>query len=401
MNRNWSRIVPATIAVAATSALTLLTAGSASAASAGTYESSLAGVSCPSATDCLAVGWSASTVSGLSTLGEVWNGTAWKIVPTPPPSGPGFGGQLNAISCTSGSDCMAVGQGNIGSAKGIRRMYPLAEAWNGTKWTIVPTPKLSQKAASLNGVSCASSTSCVAVGWQGPLHNTTQLTLAESWNGSTWAVVPTPKPSASGGASLNAVSCLSATNCIAAGDDGYSNQLVTSLTLAEKWNGSSWTQLATPTPGGNGSFGGVTCPSATDCIAVGQHVNQYGAGVTFVAVWNGTTWTAQPSPSPAGSVAAGLGSISCTSAAACMATGSAFDQIGETLETLAESWNGQVWTKLRTPSPRYTNELNGVACTSASNCQSVGDTSGEEGKEVTLGVAWNGTKWSMVSTPNP
>jgi hypothetical protein len=83
-----------------------------------------------------------------------------------------------------------------------------------------------------------------------------------------------------------------------------------------------------------------------------------------------------------------------------MATGSSVDQLGETTATLAEQWNGQVWTELGSPSPRYNNELNGVACPGVSNCQAVGDSEGQVGNLVTLGEAWNGTKWTLVKTPN-
>ena len=69
----------------------------------------------------------------------------------------------------------------------------LAEAWNGTKWRILNTKTpLGSTGDVLRGVSCSSSTSCMAVGdYIGP---STFLTLAEVWNGTKWAIKKTPNP---------------------------------------------------------------------------------------------------------------------------------------------------------------------------------------------------------------
>src|ERR1700722_4569626 len=42
--------------------------------------------------------------------------------------------QLNNISCTSASFCVAVGQQNVGTGGGT-----LTEVWNGTAWKVVPS----------------------------------------------------------------------------------------------------------------------------------------------------------------------------------------------------------------------------------------------------------------------
>ena len=70
--------------------------------------------------------------------------------------------------------------------------HPLAESWNGTTWTLVPTPALANTGAGLNGVSCTSPSSCMAVGEFTGIGN--EMTLAEAWNGTSWSVVKTPRP---------------------------------------------------------------------------------------------------------------------------------------------------------------------------------------------------------------
>jgi hypothetical protein len=411
MGRNWRRIVSPVIVAAVAGCLTTLATGPA-AALASTFSSTLTGVSCPSATDCMAVGWSEADdqSSVYYTLAEDWNGTSWAITPTPSPRDPGGGAELTAISCVRSTDCMAVGDTQVFQAKNGRTVpHPLAESWNGTTWTLVPTPKFAHTSAMLNSVSCTAGTGgrparCMAVGSEGGAQDPTRFTLAESWNGTAWKFVSTPMPLTPGGTALNGVSCTEATDCMAVGYYGYSTGFGTSVSLAERWNGTTWSRRVTPTPDSSAAFSGVACSAVAGCEAVGQDAQtapKLGAG-TFAALWNGRTWKAQPSPDPSPAAGgAGLTGVSCTAVAACMAAGWWVDQEGEVVTTLAEAWNGHAWSKDPTPSPRYTNPLLAVACASSSDCMAVGSTQGQAGNQVTLGEAWNGTRWALVRTPNP
>lgn len=67
------------------------------------------------------------------TLAEAWNGTSWSLLRTPSPGS--FADELRGVSCTSSSSCMAVGD-----FTGTGNEHTLAEAWNGTHWSLVPTP---------------------------------------------------------------------------------------------------------------------------------------------------------------------------------------------------------------------------------------------------------------------
>ena len=81
-------------------------------------------VSCASATLCMAVGGSED-----STLTEQWNGSTWTVVPSPNLTG-FSGNDFNGVSCPSTTFCMAAGQANGPS------YAPLAASWNGTTWTL-------------------------------------------------------------------------------------------------------------------------------------------------------------------------------------------------------------------------------------------------------------------------
>ena len=69
------------------------------------------------------------------------------------------------------------------------------ELWNGTSWKLQSTPSpAGAKDAELNGVWCASASACTAVGDY--YTSVTRTTLAERWNGTSWAIQGTPTPAA-------------------------------------------------------------------------------------------------------------------------------------------------------------------------------------------------------------
>jgi len=45
-------------------------------------------------------------------------------------------------------------------------------------------------------------------------------TVTEQWDGTSWAVVPSPNPSGANTAQLEGVTCLTNDKCFAVGDDG-------------------------------------------------------------------------------------------------------------------------------------------------------------------------------------
>src|SRR5262249_34229668 len=162
-------------------------------------------VSCPATDSCMAVGTYVKA-SGIGVdLAEQWNGTSWRILPTPNPSGTAFSGRLG-VACTSASACMAVGAST--TTAGAPRA--VAERWNGTRWTIAATPTPPQGGGGLNGVSCTSASACTAVG------ASNAGTLAERWDGTAWRIQPTPNPP-QGSGFLSGVACPSASACTAVG----------------------------------------------------------------------------------------------------------------------------------------------------------------------------------------
>jgi len=326
-------------------------------------------VSCASAIACTAVG------NTQVTLAEAWNGRTWAIQPTPNPPGATLSSLYN-VACTTAIACTAVGFNiNVSGP-----WTTLAEAWDGSAWAIEPTPNPPGGTFNvLSDVSCTSVTACTAVG---RYSLGTMVTLAEAWDGQTWTIQPTPNPPGATNSVLSGVSCTTGTACTGVG--ASENDSGTTVTLAELWDGTLWTIQPTPNPPGAtySVLGGVSCTSAVACIAVGRYLDISYTEVTLAEVWNGSTWAVQPTPNPAGAVFSSLSDVSCTSATACTAVGEYVDSSGGA-HTLAEAWNGSSWAIQLIPRPPGSS-LSGVSCPSATACMSAGYFVSSWGTDVTL-----------------
>jgi hypothetical protein len=354
----------------------------------GAMNSGLFGVTCLSTTSCFAVGLANSGVTP-RTLIERWNGTAWSIVASPNPAG-ATNSWLDDLSCPSAASCFAVG-----SVKNDTAVHTLIERWNGASWTVSSSPNPDPAADELDGVTCPGPTDCFAVGLSGSL---SVPGIIERWNGTSWSIVAHPVPAPPNN-TLSAVSCSSATTCFGVGR--YATASGTIATLIERPNGTSWSTVASPNPAGsvNSSLAGVSCPSATNCFAVGTSGNS--PTKTLIERWNGSTWSIVPSPNRSSTSSNRLRSISCPSATSCFAVGS-FDN--GTVKTLVERWNGTAWSIVASPnqSSAETNMLESVSCADATSCVAVGQYLDQPVTySKTLVERWNGTAWSIVTSPNP
>ncbi len=343
-------------------------------------------VSCPSARACLTVG---STQAGSGLMSQRLDGRRWTVRSALDPLGP-LPSQLNGLSCPSATRCIAVGQ--FGSST-EGPTTPFAESWNGRRWTarMLALPAWAQS-ATLDAVSCSSLGQCTAVGTATVRRGDMERSLVEVLRAGSWKV---QTDAGAANTTLLGVSCASTSACLAVGVQ--SDQL-----FSEAWNGSAWAVENVPGPAsaGAGQLQSVWCGSPTVCEAVGYAQNAYGQESAGVAeAWNGTSWTAQvpalAAYGPAGAtyVDDQFNGLWCDSATDCTAVGI------NAQNTLAEQWNGSIWTIQSTPNlPRANdNLLTGVACTSRVICLAVGYA--QRGRDHALAATQTGSTWQAASTP--
>ncbi len=313
--------------------------------------------------------------------------STWYIVPSPNVSGAQYN-VLGPVSCSGPMNCMAVGYYAVTESS---HQQTFAEHWNGTSWSVVPTPNGNPNSNNaLSGVACPSANACVAVGYYDNPSSNNQ-TLVESWNGTSWSIVSSPNADAHYN-SLGGVACTSVTNCVAVGDSGSPSK-----TLFESWNGTAWSIVPSPSGTGNNFFGSVSCPLPTSCMALGTALN-----LPLFESWNGSAWSIVPNPSPSGVMSFELNSLTCANPSFCVAVGD--QQVASmSYPTLIEMWNGTSWSIVSSPSEpsSYENILNGVSCTDPTNCVATGHWSDvNDTTDHTLIERWDGTSWSIMNSPN-
>jgi len=243
--------------------------------------------------------WAAGNVTDGPRPGQVieqWDGTKWSLSPAPK-----FGKkeQANVFAMTSSSanDIWAVGS-LVNLDTGL--VSSLFEHWNGTAWTATTVESNNEF---LFGASADATNDAWAVGFNGSDNITTS---ARHWDGTNWRTVPTPNVG-EGTNKLNAVLALAPNDVWAV---GFSTPVApprqaATLTLIEHFDGSSWAVVPSPNVGPNSAnqsnrLLGLTANSADDIWAFGSYFAADGSGhqMTLLLHWDGTSWTVASSPSP-------------------------------------------------------------------------------------------------------
>jgi len=306
--------------------------------STGVTADSLESVACRSASECEATGYAEVAEGKHVTLAERWNGTAWSVQSTPTQ---GNTSNLASVSCSSASECVASGIYLTSSGK----QSTLVELWNGKEWKILTTATLPKEdeRSWFESVSCPSSKDCTAVGVVVTTLNGI-VPLAESYNGSKWTLQTTPTPENSLEAQLSGVSCSAASACTAVGEY-YSSTEKAYRALIERYNGTSWQLQESPSPVGkpapkesHWSLHAVSCPTASSCVAIGSYAESASArNLLLGEEWNGSRWELA---SPVDRTGTGVvcdepRAVSCSAALTCTLAGVTLKE-HNTTETLAE-----------------------------------------------------------------
>jgi hypothetical protein len=210
-----------------------------------------------------------------------YNGRSWSA-----PTKIAAGNELESVSCSSASFCVAVGRVDDTAS---------AQFYNGRSWS---APEAIDESDEKVSVSCSSATFCTAVQTNG---------TALIYNGSSWSA-PDQIDDVEGNW-LESVSCSSATFCAAVDEMGN----------AMLYDGSSW-GAPDNIKGGSitGFFGSdsVSCPSASFCVAV----DGGGNAQTFNGhSWSAPNYIAGKAIGPDDSSGEPGQSVSCSSASFCAA----------------------------------------------------------------------------------
>jgi hypothetical protein len=224
---------------------------------------------------------------------------------------------------------------------------------------------------------------------------------------SDWTIQSIPNPTNSVLTGMGGISCPAADSCTAVGESSADGHSPATSGSVGQWNGSTWTTGNIPTPPGSTSvnLAAVSCPSTDVCTAVGSYLSSDGASSALVESWKGSAWSIQAVPIPAGSASDELSAVSCPTANACIAVGSyTSDLTGGSPQALVESWDAYSWSIDNSPDPPGSRSVNlsGVSCSGFGACTAVGNYSLPPAFDsYPLTEFWNGSSWTIENSPVP
>jgi hypothetical protein len=134
--------------------------------------------------------WAVGAASG-RTLTTHWNGKAWTTVPSPNPN---TLSTLRGVSMVSGTNVWAVGDATKSTTDGVSVSRTVIEHGNGSSWSVVPSPNVGAGNNVLTGIAARSANDILAVGYYDDVNGSIPIrhTLWLHWNGTAWSVVPSP-----------------------------------------------------------------------------------------------------------------------------------------------------------------------------------------------------------------
>jgi hypothetical protein len=191
---------------------------------------------------------------------------------------------------------------------------------------------------------------------------------------------------------LYGISCPSDTFCVAVGNDEPSYD--TGLIL--EYDGSGWGSVGPSMF--DADLTGISCPSRNSCMAVGSK-----SGGPLAVHWDGSSWTIVPVPLPQGGTGAYLRGVRCLTRSSCTGVGGYLTAQDHT-QTLVERWNGKKWSVVPSPDPtdQPNASLSAVGCPEASTCFAVGNSWPQfQAPQNGFIERWDGIAWTVQEQALP
>jgi hypothetical protein len=297
---------------------------------------------------------------------------------------------LNAVTVTS-KGAIAVGADSISTFLNPLCGTDMSVRRGASRWSALRTP--SPSCGWLSSVAGLPGNKAWAVGYQTNSSGVTH-TLTEFYNGSAWAIKPSPNPGPT--AKLTSVTVTPSGAVWAAGVFYKSSGDQESLLLER--TGSTWTRVAAP---GLAFLEGITSTSSGQLWAVGYGFNgDYLNNSTVILMQTGGGWKQVPSPSPGGGNGSYLYSVAAGPHNALWAVGKYYDSKTAAPHTLTVKYQSGTWTEVPSPTPGSVDDwLYAATITRNGNVWAVGGATSSK-CERNLAEEYAGGAWKVVTVPD-
>jgi hypothetical protein len=270
-----------------------------------------------------------------------------------------------------------------------------------------------------NDIACGAAGSCTAVGYYVDPTTGQENGLIQTLANGHWSALTAPVPSQltdtyPAAVALYSVACPSTASCIAVGThEKQGGSLQPDALVIETLAGGTWTATEAPLPAGasDPALETITCVSAAYCVAVGQYTDSDDNQEPLIETLSNGTWAATAAPLPGtGSSRAELPSVSCVAVGTCVAVGMYTDGNGHP-EGLIETLSSGSWTARPAPLPADADVasppggepmiLASVDCPAVGSCVASGSYPTSQGTWQGLLEQLSGGTWTPTSAPLP
>jgi hypothetical protein len=319
----------------------------------GNMGSYLAGVSAISGDDVWAAGYSYTWNAGSHAQVQHWDGNTWSLTPDPE----GYSRAFDVEALPSG-DVWIVGDGAGGQG--------LIDRWDGTQWEPISHPHPGSYSNTFCEITTLASNDVWVVGDNRSSYNTPHSTLVERWDGTQWSVVPSPN-AGTNGSYLFDIAAISSDNAWAV---GYYYDGSVTRTLIEHWDGVQWAIIPSPNVGTQiNILNGVTIAAPNDVWAVGYYDNEWASpDGMLIEHWDGAAWSVVVGPNLGDDNR--LHDVISLGANDVWAVGE-YGSINDSA-TLIIHWDGSIWSHISSPDMLGADILYGVDVDSAGTLWTVG-----------------------------
>ena len=300
-------------------------------------------IACPTAGNCVALGeifqYDNNAATTLFTDTEE-DGT-WTLANAPVSAAVGTTPQdrWEGLSCPDAGDCDAAAvldglPAPCDTAAGCGNPVAIVDTLADGVWSSADTPMPSTAStatpfAEFSSISCASSTSCTAVGWFVDTANVVEP-FAETLAAGSWSGSELPLPEGGTNAGMDSVSCPDTSTCVAVGE--YTDDHM-DLPDVETLSDGVWTQATPPDPVDaveQVGLNSIDCTSDVECVAVGSY-EVSGGSLPMIDELSSGSWTsvagplppdaAGPQSSPTSPTSSNLATVSCPTISTCVSVG--------------------------------------------------------------------------------
>jgi hypothetical protein len=332
-------------------------------------------IACPANGSCTIVGRYLVAAGGEYAFIATLENGLWSVI-EPPLPGDASGGlaSLFGVSCPSTQSCVATGRYQTNS--NVWRPLVLSKSAGG--WAAASTVNCCADGSdgALASVDCPTATTCLALGSQGDRPTYAKL------EGSDWQIRTQPGWTSSRKYGASRVDCSGPSACVGVGY--YTGTSAISADHGVALTSTATAVTSTDVPSDTTTFpsarlADVSCPTTTTCIAVGKSLYNSEIVPIFSVLASGA-WVSSTVPIPSDSRSAGspaeLSRVDCATAQFCAAAGDYLDDIGSPYASQLSLFEGGHWTSSHAPAPpgpaTAREEINDVACPAPTSCFAVG-----------------------------